>query len=190
MTRNSAKKIGICRIRGRQEANGLVPVSFHSFICSWVRRSRSCLYFCWSALICGWRSCMLRLDLICLTNSGISSVRIVTVSPTIDSAHVQPESLRETDRRKEPVPDQQDAGDGVVQRRHDGADPMSPRKSNMVLLCVTVAPGHSLRHSRGGSAGHDVRPARFRAPHRESPRPAKRRPSRWGGSGRPDRRAG
>ncbi len=90
ITRNSAKKIGICRISGRHEANGLVPVSFHSFICSCVRRSRSCLYFCWSALICGCSSCMLRLDLICLTNSGIRSVRIVTVRPTIDSAHVQP----------------------------------------------------------------------------------------------------
>ena len=33
---------------------------------------------------------MLRAELICLTNSGISSVRIVTVSMMIDSAHVQP----------------------------------------------------------------------------------------------------
>ena len=73
MTRNRAKNTGICRISGKQEANGLVPVSFQSFICSWVSRSRSWPYFFCSSLICGWSSCMLRLDLICFTNSGISA---------------------------------------------------------------------------------------------------------------------
>ena len=35
---------------------------------------------------------MLRAELICLTNSGISSVRITTVRLTIDMIHVTPES--------------------------------------------------------------------------------------------------
>ena len=92
ITRNNAKKTGICKISGRQDANGLVPVSFQSFICSWVRRSRSWPYFFCSSLICGCSSCMLRLDLICLTNSGISSARTVTVRPMIARTHVHPES--------------------------------------------------------------------------------------------------
>ncbi len=33
---------------------------------------------------------MFRLELICLTKSGISIARIVTVRPTIDSVHTQP----------------------------------------------------------------------------------------------------
>ena len=39
---------------------------------------------------------MFRLDRICLTNSGISRVRITMVRPAIDSAHVQPLSLPKT----------------------------------------------------------------------------------------------
>ena len=35
---------------------------------------------------------MLRLDLICLTNSGINAARISTVSPMIDSTHDMPPS--------------------------------------------------------------------------------------------------
>src|SRR3954447_13586204 len=39
-SRNSARKIGIWIRIGRQEENGLVPVSLYSAIVSWVRRSR------------------------------------------------------------------------------------------------------------------------------------------------------
>jgi hypothetical protein len=35
---------------------------------------------------------MLRLDLICFTNRGISRARMVIVRPTMAKAHVQPES--------------------------------------------------------------------------------------------------
>ena len=44
---------------------------------------------------------MLRLDLICLTNSGISSARMTIVSPTIDSAHEIPEESPNTDPNTE-----------------------------------------------------------------------------------------
>ena len=39
---------------------------------------------------------MLRLDLICLTNSGISAARITTVRPMIDSTHDMPPSSGRT----------------------------------------------------------------------------------------------
>ena len=35
---------------------------------------------------------MLRLDLICLTNSGISAIRITRVSPMIDSTQATPDA--------------------------------------------------------------------------------------------------
>ena len=89
-SRNSAKKIGICTRIGRQEANGLVPVSRYSFIVSWVSRSRSCPYFFCSSLTFGWSSWRFRLDLICLTNSGMSAARITTVRPTMLNAQEIP----------------------------------------------------------------------------------------------------
>ena len=39
---------------------------------------------------------MLRLDLICLTNSGISAARITSVRPTIDSTQAAPLSAGKT----------------------------------------------------------------------------------------------
>ena len=90
--RNSARKIGICTRIGRQEANGLVPVSLYSAIVSAASRSRSWPYFFCSSLTLGWISCMLRLDLICLTNNGISIARTTSVRPMIDSAQVPPAS--------------------------------------------------------------------------------------------------
>ena len=42
---------------------------------------------------------MLRLDLICLTNSGISAMRITSVSPMIDSTHAIPVSRAEDSNR-------------------------------------------------------------------------------------------
>ena len=39
---------------------------------------------------------MLRLDLICLTNSGISAARITSVSPMIDSTQAMPVSSRKS----------------------------------------------------------------------------------------------
>src|SRR3954451_10436961 len=56
------------------------------------RRSRSWPYFFCSSLTLGCSSCMFRLDLICLTNSGIREARITRVSPMIDSTHDQPEA--------------------------------------------------------------------------------------------------
>ena len=91
-SRNSARKIGICTRIGRHEANGLVPVSLYSAIVSAASRSRSWPYFFCSSLTLGWISCMLRLDLICLTNSGISAARTVRVRPMIDSTQVPPPS--------------------------------------------------------------------------------------------------
>ena len=73
------------------EANGFVPVSLYSAMVSCASFSRSWPYFFWSALTLGCSSCMLRLDLICLTKSGISNARMTTVRPTIDSAHAAPE---------------------------------------------------------------------------------------------------
>ena len=71
---------------------GWCPLSLYSFIVSWARRSRSWPYFFCSSLTLGWISCMLRLDLICLTNSGISAARITSVRPMIDSTQVPPPS--------------------------------------------------------------------------------------------------
>ena len=89
-SRNRARKIGICSRIGRHEANGLVPLSLYSFIVSWASFSRSCPNFFCSSLTLGWINCMLRLDLICLTNSGISAIRITRVRPMIERAHAAP----------------------------------------------------------------------------------------------------
>jgi hypothetical protein len=53
-------------------------------------------YFSCRARVFGATSCMERELLICLTNSGIISIRTTTVSDTIASAHVQPDSLSNT----------------------------------------------------------------------------------------------
>ncbi len=98
--RNSAKKIGIWRISGKQDANGFVPASRYSFIVSSPRRCRSWPYFFCSSFTLGCSSCMLRCDLICFTNSGISRIRITMVRPTIDSAHAQPPSLSRNKLKK------------------------------------------------------------------------------------------
>ena len=63
-SRNSARKIGICRRIGRHEANGLVPLSLYSFIVSWASFSRSWPYFFCSSLTFGWTACSGRLDLL------------------------------------------------------------------------------------------------------------------------------
>ena len=51
---------------------------------------------------------MLRCDLICLTNSGISTARITSVRPMIDSAQAAPDAGTE-DVPEDLVPAQQDA---------------------------------------------------------------------------------
>ena len=89
-TQNSDRKIGICSSSGRQDAIGLTPSSLYSFIVSWPRRSRSWPYFSCRARCLGPSSCILREELICLTKSGISRVRISIVSRMIDSAQVTP----------------------------------------------------------------------------------------------------
>ena len=71
---------------------------------------------------------MLRLDLICLTNSGISAARITTVSPTMDSTQAQPEDGPSTAPNSEWKPD---SSSDVIQ--YSGAMmklPRSPRKEN------------------------------------------------------------
>ena len=50
------------------------------------------LYFFWIACISGASSCMPREALICLTNSGMSAIRMTMTSPTMDKAHVTPEA--------------------------------------------------------------------------------------------------
>src|SRR5690625_6314522 len=50
------------------------------------------LYFFWTACSSGETICIARDARICRTNSGMISVRITTVRPTIDSTQVQPES--------------------------------------------------------------------------------------------------
>ena len=69
---------------------------------------------------------MLRLDLICLTNSGISAARIVSVRPMIDSAHEAPEAGAE-DGSEDAVPDTSMI---ALTRKYSGVmmkPPMSPR---------------------------------------------------------------
>ncbi|CAB4879073.1 unannotated protein [freshwater metagenome] len=89
-TPNSAKKIGACSRIGRHEASGFVPVSLYSFIISCDWRSLSPLYFFWISFICGWISCRLRCDLICLTKRGIRAMRMTMTRPTIEKVQVQP----------------------------------------------------------------------------------------------------
>ena len=67
-------------------------LSLYSFIVSRPSRSRSWPYFFCSSRTWGCSSCIEREDLICLTNSGISAVRMITVSITMASVQVQPES--------------------------------------------------------------------------------------------------
>ena len=50
------------------------------------------LYFFWIFCISGWISCIAREAWICLTNSGISRIRMTITRPTIDRAQVQPEA--------------------------------------------------------------------------------------------------
>ena len=78
-----------------------MPVSLYSSIVSWPSRSRSWPYFFCSSLTLGCSSCMLRLDLICLTNSGISAVRMTTVRNTMDSTQVQPLSAPSSGEKME-----------------------------------------------------------------------------------------
>ena len=73
-------------------------LSLYSFIVSWPSRSRSWPYFFCSSRTLGCSSCIEREDLICLTNSGISAVRMITVSMTMASAQVQPESVPKSAR--------------------------------------------------------------------------------------------
>ena len=82
--------MGACNRIGRQEESGLVPVSLYSFIISCDWRSLSPAYFFWISFICGWISCRFRCALICLTNSGISAMRMTMTRPTIENAQVQP----------------------------------------------------------------------------------------------------
>ena len=57
-------------------------------------------YFFWISFICGCSSCRFRCALICLTNSGISRIRMTTTRPTIDSAQAAPLSVAEDRRRR------------------------------------------------------------------------------------------
>ena len=50
------------------------------------------LYLSWILRSSGWISCMPREALICLTNRGMRMIRMTTVRPTIDSAHVHPDA--------------------------------------------------------------------------------------------------
>jgi hypothetical protein len=47
-------------------------------------------YFFWISFICGWMSCRFRCALICLTNSGISRIRMTMTRPTMDRPHAAP----------------------------------------------------------------------------------------------------
>src|SRR5690625_5633982 len=59
------------------------------------------LYFFWTACSSGETICIARDARICRTNSGMISVRITTVRPTIDSTQVQPESGRSEEHTSE-----------------------------------------------------------------------------------------
>ena len=56
----------------------------------------SFLCFSWIAFICGCSICRPRWALICLTNSGISAIRMSTTRPTIDRPHAAPLSAGKT----------------------------------------------------------------------------------------------
>ena len=136
-------------------------------------RSRSWPYFFCSSLTLGWISCMLRLDLICLTNSGISAARI-DQGQADDRQHPGDAAVRvQNDVAEQPVPAEQDRGDGVVQRRHDEAADVAEEVDTDQAPCVVGgecrratcggAPGRSRRPPTGGSEPAGARPASCRA---------------------------
>src|SRR5660398_198751 len=85
-------KTGICRIRGRQDPNGLTSFSWSNSIIFLFRFCLSLLYFSWSFLICGCSSCMARRLLNCLTVNGIRKIRTITVRTTIDHPQLRDSS--------------------------------------------------------------------------------------------------
>ena len=96
---------------------------------------------------------MLRLDLICLTNSGISSARITRVSPMIDSAQADA-GRRPEDVAEDVVPAQQDGADQEVQRLHDEAADVAEElhSDSSSHLCETVGRNRVIATQRPGVA--------------------------------------
>ena len=83
-------KTGSCTSRGRQPPRGLTPCSFWSFCISSASFCRSFLYFSCSFLICGWNSCIFRIERTWLMKGLISSARRVKTRKMTESAQPRP----------------------------------------------------------------------------------------------------